>query len=125
MNNLKKELIFFIKSKKKNIFINLIDKKYNKLLKTYSFGNIGFNNNKKNTIFALQTLISKAIKYLLDLNYININLIIDGNIYLNRNLLLTTLLNTNIKNKKLNILSIKDLTFYSFNGCRLKNKPKK
>nr|QEM01595.1 30S ribosomal protein S11 [Nephromyces sp. ex Molgula occidentalis] len=120
-----KELIFFIKLKKKNIFINLIDKYKNKLLKTYSFGNIGFNNKKKNTPFALQTLILKIIKYSLDLNYTNINIIINGNIYLNRTLLLTTILNTSIKNKKLNILSIKDLTSFPFNGCRFKNKPKK
>nr|QEM01826.1 30S ribosomal protein S11 [Nephromyces sp. ex Molgula occidentalis] len=125
MNSFKKEWIFFIKSNKKNIFINLTDKKSNKLLKLYSFGNIGFNNNKKNTPFAVQTLISKAIKYLIDLNYLNADIIIDGNIYLNRTLLLSTILNTNIKNKKLNILTIKDLTFYSFNGCRLKTKPKK
>nr|QEM01654.1 30S ribosomal protein S11 [Nephromyces sp. ex Molgula occidentalis] len=119
-----KELNFIIKSKKRNIFLHLIDKNWNKLLKTYSFGNIGFNNNKKNTPFAIQTLILKAIKYLLDLNYLNINIIIDGNIYLNRTLLLNNILNTSIKNKKLHILSIKDITSYSFNGCRLKNKPR-
>nr|QEM01796.1 30S ribosomal protein S11 [Nephromyces sp. ex Molgula occidentalis] len=128
LNKIKKykELNFFIISSQKNIFISLIDTKNNFLLKTYSFGNFNFKNNqRKNTQIAIQTILSKAILYIISKNYTFINIILKGTFYLKRKLILNILILYLYKYKYLKILSIKDKTSFPFNGCKLKNKSKK
>nr|QEM01915.1 30S ribosomal protein S11 [Nephromyces sp. ex Molgula occidentalis] len=128
LNKIKKikELNFFIISSQKNIFISLIDSKTKFLIKTYSFGNFNFKNNqRKNTQIALQTIFSTAILNIINKSYTNINIILKGTIYLKRKLILNILLLNLYKYKDLKILTIKDKTSFPFNGCKLKNKPKK
>nr|QEM01565.1 30S ribosomal protein S11 [Nephromyces sp. ex Molgula occidentalis] len=121
-----KELNLFIISTQKNMFITLIDKKTNYLLKTYSFGSFGFKTNqKKNTPFALEKIITSVLFTIINKNYIYINIIFKGTMYLKRKLFLNIILLNLYKHKHIKILSIKDKTSFPYNGCRLKNKPKK
>nr|QEM01683.1 30S ribosomal protein S11 [Nephromyces sp. ex Molgula occidentalis] len=119
MNCLKNNKIinFYIKSTKKNTFISLFETNF-KIIKVYSFGNFGFKGRHKNTPFSSAILTSKTVIEALKLNYNKINIIFNGNFFLQRQIILKTILTTNYKSKYLKINLILDTTSLSFNGCK-------
>ncbi len=127
--NLPKMLTFYIKSTEHNTFISIFKETIStinnkiilnkQLLKIYSCGIFGFKNRKKETPFASSVLANKSALYALEHGTIYIHIIFKG-ISIFKKIILTTLMKTLYKGKKLQILSITDITKYPHNGCRAK-----
>lgn len=122
-------ITFYIKSTGHNTFISVfkdtISTFNNKitptkqLLKVFSCGLFGFKNKKKETPFASSVLANKSALYALQNGAVYIHIIFKG-ISLFKKIILTTIMKTNYKGIKLQILSITDVTQYPHNGCRAK-----
>lgn len=117
---------FYIKNTGHNTFISIfkeIESKENifikKLLKVFSCGFFGFKNRKKETPFAFSILANKSALYALKNEAIYLHIVIKG-ISTFKKIILTTIMNTKYKGKKLQILSITDITQIPYNGCRAK-----
>ncbi|SBT86795.1 apicoplast ribosomal protein S11, putative (apicoplast) [Plasmodium malariae] len=95
---------------------------YIKTIKSMSCGSLKyFKNRLKNTILANNMLVINIIKYLINKNFLNINIIFNGvNSY--RIHILKLLLNIKYKNKQLNINKLFDLTSIPYNGCKISKK---
>lgn len=122
-------ITFYIKSTGHNTFISVfkdtistINNKITptqQLLKVFSCGLFGFKNKKKETPFASSVLANKSALYALQNGAVSIHIIFKG-ISLFKKIILTTIMKTNYKGIKLQILSITDVTQYPHNGCRAK-----
>nr|BBB58230.1 small subunit ribosomal protein 11 [Plasmodium inui] len=122
-------IFLYFKLTLKNTLITISKyKKYNnnfiyiKNIKYMSCGCLKFFKNRlKSTIIANNIIIINIIKYLINKNLLNINIIFNGiNSY--RIHILKLLLNIKYKNKKLNINKLFDVTSISYNGCKISKK---
>ncbi|EPT24391.1 ribosomal protein S11 (apicoplast) [Toxoplasma gondii TgCatPRC2] len=125
----------YIKSTGKNTFLSLLqnnlifntnklilDKKQN-ILNTYSCGNFGFKNRKKETAFACSFIVTKILLLIINLKIKFFHIVMKG-IGLYRKIILTTILTFLNEHPDLKLLSITDLTQSSFNGCSSKKRKK-
>jgi len=132
--NFQKILTFYIKTTGQNTFISIFKKtisiyinKVNPsytLLKINSCGHFGFKNKKKETPFACSVLANKSTLYALTIGAKYVHIIFKG-VSIFKKDILSTILKTQYNMCKLKVLSITDVTQYSYNGCRPKKVKKR
>lgn len=125
----KKQIIMYIKGTSSNIFISLfkkatVNKSNNNLhlyriLRTFSCGNFKPNIGRKVSLFSVNKLVLNSFLYLKEEEINSIHIIIN-NISAVIKYILYRILDVNYKNKGVKLLSLIDLTHYSYTKHKIK-----
>ena len=124
-----KQITFYLKYTTSNIFISLYRKSsidfggenivLSKLLKTFSCGQFNSNKGRKNSLLTAGILGRESVLFALKNNFKHIHLIVDG-ISVIKKILLNNILALKYRGKSLKLLSITDVTAYSYSTCKIK-----
>lgn len=112
-----KKILFFISKTNKNTFISCINIDNNNVIGVFSCGSFGFKGRKQETPFALILLTNKVVLFALNLEF-KISFLVFKGIGANKKYILRTFKTTETYSNKLQIIFIKDVTQYPYNGCR-------
>lgn len=124
-----KQYVIYIKNTSSNIFFSIykkIDIKKNRgglriydLVKVFSCGHFKSPGNKKNSIITINNLAIKSSLFILEKGIQYVHIIINSTINYKK-FILQTILSTKYKNTKLKLISLIDLTHYSYTKYKIK-----
>lgn len=112
----KNNFFCFIRVTSNNTILTLTDSSW-KVLTWSSAGSMGFKGSRRSTAYAAEMSAKKLIRYMFENQISDIHVLVKGSFVLNR---IVQSVVRDFSMNGINVISIKDISSYPHNGCRLK-----